>query len=214
MDYFSVGFRTLFFYIFAFIIYRIMGKREIGRLGVIDLVVSIMIAELMAISIENFKESMLYTVIPIIILFLIEILSAFFALKSSKFRTFLDGNPSLIIKNGKIMFKEMVKQRYSLEDLLMQLRDKSIKSIEDVEYAILESGGTLSIFKYSDIPKGEYPLPLILDGVIDENSLKDLKKNKEYVLNMLDKENVTLDEVFYAFFKENKTFIIRKSELK
>ena len=151
MQIFTVLFRTIFFYFFVLIAYRIMGKREIGQLGVIDLIVSILIAELVAISIEEFKQPMAYTVIPITCLVILEVLFAFISIKSRKFRTIFDGKPSLIIVNGKINYKEMVKQRYTLDDLLMELRSKDIKNLTDVEYAVLENNGKLSVFKYKFI---------------------------------------------------------------
>ena len=149
MQIFTVLFRTIFFYFFVLISYRIMGKREIGQLGVIDLIVSILIAELVAISIEEFKQPLSYTIIPITCLVILEVLFAFISIKSRKFRTIFDGKPSLIIVNGKINYKEMVKQRYSLDDLLISLRQKEIRDLSMVEYAFLESNGKLSIFKYN-----------------------------------------------------------------
>ena len=108
MDMFHVIFRTVFFYFFVLLCYRLMGKREVGQLGVIDLIVSILIAELIAISIENIKDSIFLTIVPIIILVILEIFLAFISIKSRKIRTFLDGKPSLIICNGKINYNEMV----------------------------------------------------------------------------------------------------------
>ena len=122
--------RTIFFYLFIFVIYRIMGKREVGQLSITDLIVSLLIAELTVISIENYKASILYSLIPIVILVLMQCILAYISLKKPKFRIFLDGNPSLIIKNGKINYNEMLRQRYNLDDLLVQLRDKGYRSIE------------------------------------------------------------------------------------
>lgn len=191
-----------------------MGKREIGQLSIIDLVVSILIAELVAISIENHSDSLLLTVIPISILVLLEILAAYISLKSNGFRNLLEGKPSLIINKGKINYKEMVKQRYTLDDLLLELRYKSIKNIEDVEYAILENNGKLSIFKYNFLKlETANPFPLILDGVIQKDTLKYLKKNETWVYDLLKKEEVPLKEVFYAFYKNKKTYIIKHSEV-
>ena len=143
-----VLFRTIFFYFFIVLLYRIMGKREIGQLGIIDLIVSILMAELVAISIENTNESLLQTVIPLLVLGGLEILLAFVSIKSRRFRTFFDGKPSLIICNGKVNYKEMIHQRYSMDDLLLSLRQKSIRDINEIEYAFLEPNGKLSIFKY------------------------------------------------------------------
>ena len=119
MEMFQVIFRTTFFYFFVLLCYRLMGKREIGQLGVIDLIVSILIAELIAISIENIEDSIFLTIIPIIILVMLEIGLAFISIKSRRIRTFFDGKPSLIICNGKINYHEMVKQRYSMDNLLL-----------------------------------------------------------------------------------------------
>ena len=206
MSLFVVIYRTLFFYIFILIIYRLMGKREIGQLSIIDLVVSILIAELVAISIENHQEGLMLTVVPILILVLLEIIAAVISIKSNKVRNILEGKPSLIINKGKINYKEMVKQRYTLDDLLLELRYKSIKSIEDVEYAILENNGKLSIFKYNFLKLNTTtPFPIILDGVIQKDTLKYLKKNEKWVYELLEKERVVLQDVFYAFYKNKKT---------
>ena len=149
MELFTVLFRTLFFYFFVLVAYRLMGKREIGQLGVIDLIVSILIAELVAISIEETENPIYLTIIPIAVLVLLEIVFAYISIKSRKFRNIFDGKPSLIIANGKINYKEMIKQRYSLDDLLISLRMQGIKELDMVEYAFLEPNGQLSIFKYN-----------------------------------------------------------------
>ena len=140
--------RTLFFYFLIFMIYRIMGKREVGQLGIIDLIVSILIAEFAVISIENADKSIFVSVIPILTLLVLQVSLAFLTLKKPKFRIFLDGNPSIIIQEGKINYKEMLKQKYNLDDLTVQLREKGYRTIEDIEYAILENNGTLSVFPY------------------------------------------------------------------
>ena len=145
MELFTVLFRTIFFYFFVLLAYRIMGKREIGQLGVIDLIVSILIAELVAISIEETESPIYLTIVPIAMLVILEIVFAFISIKSRRFRTVFDGKPSLIICNGKINYKEMIKQRYSLDDLLISLRQQGIKDLETIEYAFLEPNGELSV---------------------------------------------------------------------
>ena len=211
MDFLIIIYRTLFFYFFIFIIYRIMGKREVGQLGIIDLIVSILIAELAVICIENFDKTMWYSLVPILTLTSLQISLAFLTLKMPKFRNFLDGKPSVIIKNGRVNYKEMMRQKYNLDDLLVQMREKGYKSIEEIDYAILENNGTLSIFdKKSD---KDLPLPLILDSNIEEDTLKLLNKDKKWVYDLLDKKNVLLDEVFYAFYKDKNIFIIKRTDL-
>ena len=208
----NVIIRTIFFYFFIFTIYRIMGKREVGQLSIIDLIVTLLIAELAVISIENYKDSLLYSLIPIIILVLLECILSYICLKNPTVRILLDGNHSVIIKNGKINYNEMLKQRYNLDDLLVQLRDKGYRSIEEVEYAILEGSGTLSVFPYAN-GKSPLPLPIILDGDIQEDTIKHLKKDKKWVYDFLDKKDIRLQDVFFAFYKDKNIFIIKNSDL-
>ena len=206
--------RTLFFYFLIFIIYRMMGKREVGQLGIIDLVVSILIAELAVISIENYNNNLMISVVPILTLLLLQISLAYLTLKKPKLRIFLDGNPSIIIKEGKLNYKEMQKQKYNLEDLLIQIREKGYRSIEEIEYAILENNGTLSVFAYPKLKrKTPLPLPIILDSTIQESTLKMLNKDEEWVYNVLKKKNINIKDVFYAFYKDNNIFIIKDKDL-
>jgi len=215
MSYLIVLIRTLFFYFFIFLIYRIMGKREVGQLGIIDLIVSILIAELVVISIENYDKNIMYSLVPILALTTLQITLAFLTLRKPKFRLFLDGRPSIIVKNGKVNYKEMIKQKYNLDDLLIQLREKGYRSLEEIEYAILENNGTLSVFGYEDIntKTSPLPLPLILDSEIQEDTLKQLGKDRKWVYNVLDKKDINLNDVFYAFYKDKNVFIIKNKEL-
>ena len=190
-----------------------MGKREVGQLGIIDLIVSILIAELAVLSIEELDKSIFISIVPILTLTLLQTILAYFSLKKPKFRILLDGNPSLIIKNGKVNFKEMTKQKYNLDDLLVQLREKGFKSIEEIEYAILENNGTLSVFAYEEEKDNYLPLPLILDNKIQEDTLKHLHKDSKWVLGLLNKRNINIEDVFYAFYKDKNVFIIKNDDL-
>lgn len=215
MEMLQVIFRTIFFYFFVILCFRLMGKREIGQLGVIDLIVSILIAELIAISIENIEDGLLLTVIPIVVLVILEISIAFISIKSRRIRVFFDGKPSLIICNGKINYHEMVKQRYSMDNLLLSLRQNSIKNIDDVEYAFLEPNGKLSIFKYNFLKtKSAYPMPLILDGSVQKKALEIIKKNMSWLDNTLRVKGLKVEDIFYCFYKNKKLFIITKTEVK
>ena len=212
MDLFIVFVRTFFFYFFIFLIYRILGKREIGQLGIIDLVVTILIAEIASISIENTDVTIFKSVVPILTLMGLEMILAFVSLNRPSFRRFIDGSPSVIIKNGKINYKEMINQKYSLEDLLSQIREKGYRSIEEIEYAILENNGMLSIFEYAG-KKSPFPMPIILDGEIQSDTLKHLKRDDNWVLMILQKRNINLGDVFYAFYKDRSVFVIKNSDL-
>lgn len=214
MELLTTVLRTLFFYFFVTFAYRIMGKREVGQLGIVDLIVSILIAELVAISIENIDKSIMLTIAPISLLVVIEVTLAYLSTKSRWFRQVFTSKPSVIINHGVINYKEMIKQRYSLDDLLVSLRQASIKSIEDVEYAFLESNGKLSIFKYNLFKTDSaYPAPIIVDGVIQENTLKNIRKNKIWIKLYLRKQNINLEDIFYAFYKNGKIYTILKSNV-
>ncbi len=213
MDYLIVLGRTGLFYVLITVLYRFMGKREVGQLGIVDLIVSILIAELAAMSIDKRQESVFLSILPIVFLVAIQIGLAYYSLKNAKARDAFDGTPSIIIKKGIINFKEMVKQRYNIDDLLTQLREQHIRSIEEVDYAILETSGNLSVFKKKEKEESLCPLPLILDGTIQKDTLKELNKNEKWVKETLKKEGVSLKEVFYAFYHEKKIFLIRQSDL-
>ena len=167
------------------------------------------------LSIENIKDSIFLTIAPIALLVVLEIVLAFISIKSRKFRTFFDGKPSLIICNGKINYNEMVKQRYSMDNLLLSLRQKEIKNIEDVEYAFLEPNGKLSIFKYNyfKIPTA-YPMPIIVDGSIQTKALKYIHKTKAWLEYEINKKNLNLKNIFYGFYKNKKLYIIKRNDLK
>ena len=214
MKYLLVFGKSLFFYLLITVVYRIMGKREIGELSIMDFIVSIFIAELAAISIENYNDNMFLSIIPIAVLVVLQIFSAKLSLKSENVRSLIDGNPSVIINRGKVNFEEMLKQRYNLDDLLTQLRAKSIKSIEEVEYAILETSGKLSIFKREDDKNHTYPLPVIIDGKIQEDVLIQIGKDKKWIEESLKKEEYLLDDIFYGFYRNKRLFLIRNENIK
>ena len=207
--YFSLIFKTVFMYFFIIFVYRLMGKKEVGQLSIVDLIVSILIAELIALSIQEDEKSIFISVGPILVLVGVQILISFITLKNDKIKSIINGKPTIIIKNGKLNFTEMSKLRYSLDDLLTQLRLQGVKSIDKVKYAVLENNGNLSVFN----DNSDYPLPLILDGVIDYSVLKEIKKDYNWLINILKKKNIELDDVFYAFYTNNKTFIITKNEI-
>ena len=173
---------------------------------------------------ENYKESILISLIPIIVLVVLQVVFSYITLKNNKFREIVDGKPSIIIKKGKVNFEEMLKQRYNLDDLLTQLREKSIKSIADVDYALLETSGKLSVFEKKDKNK-DFPLAVILDGKIEEDVLKEInknwillekivEKNTFWLEDQLEKQKISLENVFYGFYKDKDLYIIEKSKIK
>ena len=206
--------RTLFFYFIIVIAYRIMGKREVGQLGIIDLIISILIAELVALGIEKIDQSIWMTLLPMIVLVLLEVILGYLSVKSRKINKLFGGKPTIIISKGRIVYKNLINQRYSLDDLLLELRKNSISSIEDVEYALLETNGELSIFPYNTFKiKENIPLPFIIEGIIQEDILKQINKSKIWVNSLLDSNNLDLNNVFYAIYQKNHVYVIKRTNL-
>lgn len=204
--------RTLFFYFFITFAYRIMGKREVGQLGIIDLIVSILIAEIVALSIEKTDQSIFLAILPISLLVVLEISLGYLSVKSRKFNKLFGGKPTMIVSDGKIVYKNLISQRYSIDDLLLELRKNGISSIEDVEYAFLEPNGKLSVFKFKPFKiKSSIPLPIIIEGVIQEETLKNIDKTDVWVKKILKNNDISLDKVFYAVYKKSHVYIIKKS---
>ncbi|MBQ6135110.1 MAG: DUF421 domain-containing protein [Bacilli bacterium] len=214
MKYVIVVWRSFLFYTIIAIAYRIMGKREMGELSIMDFIVSIFMAEIVAISIENYDKSIFLSLLPILFLVGIEILISHFSMKNRRARNMIEGVPSMIISHGKVNFQEMKKQRYNLDDLLAQLRMNSIKSIEEIDYALLETSGKLSIFKREEDPNGEYPLPLILDGEINKKVLKEINRTNKWLEEELKKQQIKQEEIFYAFYRNKSLYIITNSQIK
>ena len=202
--------RTVLLYVVVLIIFRVMGKREIGELSILDLVVFIMIAEMAVMAIENPKDPLLYSILPMLTLLIIQIGLAIWSLKSNRMRNFIDGKPSIIIENGKINEHEMKRQRYNFNDLLVQLRDKNIKNVADVEFAILESSGRLSVFEKDQQSgeKGNLNLPFIIDGIIQEEHLLHEHQTTEWLKTELAKLGYSnLDKISYCSYDKGKFFI-------
>lgn len=213
MRYLLISVRSVFFYVIITILYKLMGKREIGELSIIDLIVSLLLAQLVAISIENYDENIILYLLPIVILVLLQILVSILYLKNKKARDIMDGKPSIIIKRGKVNFEEMKKQKYNLDDLLTSLRSEKIKSISEVDFALLETNGNLSVFK-KDPNDTRYPLAVIQDGEIEKDVLIEINKTKEWLLGELSKKKIELEDVFYGFLQNNDLYIIETKNIK
>ncbi len=216
-EYLNIIFRTVFFYLLILGIFRLMGKREIGELSILDLVVFIMIGEMAIIAIEDLDRSMIHTLIPMLMLMAIQVASSIISLKSKRFRDFVDGKPSVIINRGKIDETAMRKQRYNFDDLLTQLREKNIRSIADVEFAILESSGSLSVIEKPGYQKnqknGDITLPLILDGNIDEENLKKINKTNLWLRQELKRQGYRdIKKISFCSFESGKFYIDLKDE--
>lgn len=217
-EYLTIVFRTLFFYTLILVIFRVMGKREIGELSILDLVVFIMIGEMAVVSIDEPNDPLIYSVVPMVLLMLIQILLAIISLKSKRFRDLVDGRPSIIINRGKIDEKAMRNQRYNFDDLMTQLREKNIRSIADVEFAILESSGSLSVIEKlensnEETQQGDITIPLILDGNIEEENLKRINKTNLWLRQELKKKGYRdIKKISFCSFEDGKFFIDLQDE--
>lgn len=209
--------RTIILYFVVLFVIRVMGKAELSKMDPFEMIILFMIAELAAIPIESLDIPLLNGAAAIITLLFLEVLISFLSTKSQKFNNLLNGKPSIIINRGNIDEKEMRSQRITIDDLMQQMRLKNFSSLADVDYAVLEANGDLSI-----IPKPEkapltpadmgietssrvMPMVLISDGVFYEKNLKILGKEETYLKKELSKAKITdYSQVFLCFYDENR----------
>src|SRR5690625_1325739 len=212
--------RTVLMYFIVFAVMRLMGKREIGKLSVFDLVISIMIAEIAVFIIEDLNKSLLEGMVPLFVLVIIQITFAFIMLKSEKLRRWFDGKPSIMIKDGRLNRTEMKKQKYNLDDLMLQLRMKDIVDVKEVAFAILETNGSLSVVKKQDLNPAQsnngyqgLPLSLILDGEIQHNNLRSIQQSEQWLQTELRAQGVKrIKDVFFCNIDEQGTLFIARQE--
>nr|WP_329958786.1 DUF421 domain-containing protein [Sporosarcina sp. G11-34] len=179
-----------------------MGKREVGELSVIDVVVFIIMAEVAVFAIEEPHKKLILSIIPILILLVIQFVSSYISLKSKKFRDLVDGDPTVIIRNGKIIEGAMRKQRYNLDDLFQQLREQQIGSVHEVSFAFLEPSGNLSVFKHDGI---QPVLALVTDGVIQSRHVEIIGKTDAWLINELKSQGINDSaQVFYCSYENEK----------
>jgi len=194
--------RTLFLYTLVMITMRLMGKRQIAQLEPFELVIAIMIAELGVIPMQDRDIPLINGVIAILTLLFVQVTFSVLSLKSFKFRSILDGRYSVIIANGVIQEAEMRKARYNLDELLEQLRLNSVFNLGDVEFAVLETSGDLSVMLKSQArpitPKDlqletKYeglPLALVLDGKVMKTELEKAQLSEGWLRTELEKHGV------------------------
>lgn len=208
---FIVLFRAIILYFIVVFIMRIMGKRQIGQLQPFELVIALMISELAAMPMQNTSIPLFHGIIPIITLLVLQVLISILQLKSEVARYIFCGKPSILIEKGKINIKELKSNRLNLNDLLEELRLKDYYNLEDIEYAILETGGQLSIIPKSELEPATrkdlnvkskqdmLPVTLILDGKINTNNLKLINKDQSWLNSQLNKKNISsANQVFLA----------------
>ena len=188
-----VFFRSIVLYIIVLIVMRLMGKREIGQLQPFELAIAIMIADLAAVPMAETGIPISNGIIPILGLLVMHLIISFLNLKSMKIREILCGKPAILIYRGKIDEKVLKKERFTLNELQERLRGSNIVNLGDVEYAILETSGQVTVIQKPDkrttIPKDfnitpEYegiPYDLVVDGKVMYENLKKLDKDYNWL---------------------------------
>lgn len=199
-------FRSIVLYIIVLIVMRLMGKREIGQLQPFELAISIMIADLATIPMTETGIPIFNGIIPILGLLLMHILISMINLKSLKAREIICGKPRILIYRGKIDAKALKKERFTINELQEKLRGNNIVNLGDIEYAILETSGEVTIIqkpeKRGSIPedfniKPEYegiPYDLVIDGKVMEQNLKKLGKNYNWLKKQVEKFGIKPEE--------------------
>ena len=208
---FIVLVRAIVLYFVVVFIMRIMGKRQIGQLQPFELVIALMISELAAMPMQNTSIPLFHGIIPIITLLVLQVLLSTLQLKSEVARFVFCGKPSILIEKGKININELYNNRLNLNDLLEELRLKDYYNLEDIEYAILETGGQISIIPKSELEPATrkdlnvktsqdmLPVTLVLDGKLNSKNLKFINKDLSWFNSQLKKKNISsTDEIFLA----------------
>lgn len=221
----TVLIRTAIIYLLLLLALRLTGKRQIGELQLSELITTFMISELATVPIQDLSIPLIYSIFPIIFILCVEIALSYLATKSKNVKKLFFGNPSMIIERGVINQKELERLRIGINELIGELRLKDVASISDVEYAILEQNGKLSVFLKKDcqpvclkdlgIKGGGDSLDhaIIIDGEIDESNLKEAKKSRAWLLSYLRKHHLQLSQIFLMTINdENVINIINKEE--
>lgn len=218
--------RTVILYVFAIISLRIMGKRQLGELQPSDLVVTLLISQIISIPIQDTDIPLVNTIIPILLLIGFEILTSVFNMKSIKFRSFMHGHPVVIINDGVLNQKLLKELRFTLDDLLESLRQKDIFDISQVQYAIVETNGQLSVLLKADYdtvtredmnlspsPQG-YQCPVIIDGKIVDKDFEICSTNDKKIEKIVKKEKLQVKEILLMTVDNvgNHTIIRKDSE--
>ncbi len=216
-------FRTIIIYILVVAALRLMGKRQLGQLQPSELVITMMISELASIPLENVGTPLVNGIIPILTLIIAEATFSFLTLKSKKIRKVIAGSPTILIEKGRVLEKEMERLRLNIDDLMEELRTNGYSNLLDVEYAIIETNGTLSIIPKSnkrpvtpdDINLStDYeglPFLLIADGEINKMALKSAHIDTKWLTDKLKEFDITsIKDVFIASLDTSGNLFVQK----
>ena len=204
---------------------RMMGKKQIGELEPFELVIALMISELATFPMQDIRIPILHAIIPIITLLFLQVSTSLIELKSEMARRILTGTPSILIKDGKIDIAELRYQRFNINDLFEELRLKGYFNLSDIQYAILETSGELSILPKTGksnaskedlklkLTQDALPIPLIMDGNINYKNLKLISKDETWVNDLLKENNIfCAKDVFIGMLDSKNKFFYQLKE--
>ena len=218
--------RTIILYTFIIAGIRLMGKRQVGELEPSELVLALLIADLAAVPMQDFGIPLLTGLIPILTLLCLTMALSVLTMKSVRFRAVLCGRPSVIVENGKLRQREMQKNRFTLDELMEELRMKGITDLSTVKYAILETNGQISVLPYAaqqpvtaqqmGLNPQEPGLPMVLinDGRVIDRALHSRGLNEEWLEKQLRQHHVkrTEDVFLLTVDEENTVYLAKKEE--
>ena len=217
-------FRSIVLYIIVLVVMRLMGKREIGQLQPFELAISIMIADLASIPMTDTGTPIFNGIIPILGLLIMHLLISMINLKSSRAREIICGRPSILIYRGKINEKNLRKERFTINELEERLRGNNVINLGDVEYAILETSGQVTVIQKPDkrntIPQDfnimpEYegiPYDLVVDGKVMKENLKAIGKDYNWLKKQVEKFNMKPEEALIVTFDGKGQIFCQKKE--
>lgn len=208
-----VFFRSLILYCVVFIVIRLMGKKEMSKVQPFELAIIIVISDLASAPMSSRGLSLFDGIVPIITLLIAYMVFLLINYHSNKVQDFVCGKPILIIKEGKIVEKAFESQKYTVEDIMSQLREKSIFSISDVKYALIETNGNLSVIKYEDNIEN-LPLNIIEDGKYALNNMELLSLKESQVERMLKAKKIKLEDVLVGQMNKDYKFVYQLKEVK
>ena len=217
-------FRSIILYLIVLVVMRLMGKREIGQLQPFELAISIMIADLASIPMAEIGIPIFNGIVPILGLLVMHLIISIINMKSMKGREIICGKPSILIYRGKIDEKQLRKERFTINELEERLRGNNVFNLGDVEYAILETSGQVTVIqkpgKRNTIPydfdiEPEYegiPYDLVVDGKVMEKNLKILGKNYEWLKKEVKKFNMQPEEALIVTIDGKGQIFCQKKE--
>lgn len=216
--------RTIILYFVIIVGFRLLGKHQVGELEPAEFVLTLLIADIASVPMQDFGIPLLMGIVPIITLLCLSMILSMLTVKSLKLRKLLSGSPSILIKNGQLQQKEMRRTRMTLDELLEELRLQGYTDLASVKYAILETNGQLSILpyaaveppaaKYMNVPVRDADLPMVLinDGRLLSENLKRRGLSESWLRERLAEQGVrSVREVFLLTVDEqDQTYFIRK----